>query len=721
MKKLLSIFLSIVLALTSLGAGTAVFADENPKTVSVEYSVYNGEFVLEPTVLEVSADLSNKYAAEVGYNDSSESPTILDATIAAHINLFGENFSTAAPFKIENGSWVKVINAFGYNAESSTYRINGIMAGGITDAVSEGCYIEYMFYRDSWNDAYTCFNTRSINALTNQSVTLTLLTEGYDAEWNPVLTPAANANITINGEVKGTTDDSGKITLSFDKIGTYKISAENNIGSAAIFAPWCVINVSTQLLDYVDKETKGAAVYLMDITDTLDILRAQDYLIFLKSGYDMSKHNDAFVASVKANLDENAGKLQIGKSEEIALYGAVIQILNILGYDVENFEGYNIMQAFESMDVDAIPETYDPYLFRVAIEAAKSDEFAKTLCDKLIKDHYDEGKGLNYADYSCDNNAHFIAAIARFKDEDYYAHYIEDAKALIKECTTNEGAFYSKKYTDVNTDSTALAMMAFASIGELDAAFKYYKTLIKGFEKETGVFASEFSEAYATKDALLSLEYFRNEVAAQNYEHPEEITKTTTVKATTSKNGSITKTCIVCGKETKTTIYYPKTITLSSTKYTYSGSEKKPKVSVKDSKGKTVSASNYSVKYSNNKKVGTAKAIITFSGNYSGSVTKTFKINPKGTKLTKVTPNKKGFTAKWSKQSTQISGYQIRYSKYQSFKNHTTKTVSGNKTTAKTVSGLKAKKYYVKVRTYKTVKGKKYYSNWSKYKTVKIK
>jgi len=37
-------------------------------------------------------------------------------------------------------------------------------------------------------------------------------------------------------------------------------------------------------------------------------------------------------------------------------------------------------------------------------------------------------------------------------------------------------------------------------------------------------------------------------------------------------------------------------------------------------------------------------------------------------------------------------------------------------------SGLKSgRKYWVRVRTYKTVNGKKYYSAWSKVKTVTVK
>ena len=51
-----------------------------------------------------------------------------------------------------------------------------------------------------------------------------------------------------------------------------------------------------------------------------------------------------------------------------------------------------------------------------------------------------------------------------------------------------------------------------------------------------------------------------------------------------------------------------------------------------------------------------------------------------------------------------------------------TVTVTSNKTTSKKIKSLKAKKkYYVRVRTYKTVNGTKYYSGWStkKYVTTK--
>ncbi len=201
--------------------------------------------------------------------------------------------------------------------------------------------------------------------------------------------------------------------------------------------------------------------------------------------------------------------------------------------------------------------------------------------------------------------------------------------------------------------------------------------------------------------------------------------KTTTTKATTSKNGSIVTKCTVCGNVLKnTTIYYPKTIKLSKTSYTYNGKVQTPSVIVKDSKGKTLKKNtDYTVTYAKGRKnVGKYTVTIKFKGNYSGTVKKTFTIKPKSTSISKLTPGKKKFTVKWKKQTSQTTGYQIQYSTSSKFKSAKTVTVSKNKTTAKTISKLKAKKkYYVRVRTYKTVNGTKLYSSWSKSKSVTTK
>lgn len=95
--------------------------------------------------------------------------------------------------------------------------------------------------------------------------------------------------------------------------------------------------------------------------------------------------------------------------------------------------------------------------------------------------------------------------------------------------------------------------------------------------------------------------------------------------------------------------------------------------------------------------------------------------------MSKVTAGKKQFTAKWSKNTSQTTGYEVQYSTNKNFKSgNNTVNINKNKTTSNTIKNLKEKKkYYVRIRTYKTVKvnGKnvKLYSGWSKVKNVTTK
>ena len=95
---------------------------------------------------------------------------------------------------------------------------------------------------------------------------------------------------------------------------------------------------------------------------------------------------------------------------------------------------------------------------------------------------------------------------------------------------------------------------------------------------------------------------------------------------------------------------------------------------------------------------------------------------PKSVSPKKVKSAKKAVSVEWKKVSG-VKGYQVQVATDKKFKkNKKTVTIKKQKTTKTTVKKLKAKKkYYVRIRTYKTVNGKKVYSSWSKVKSVKTK
>ena len=193
--------------------------------------------------------------------------------------------------------------------------------------------------------------------------------------------------------------------------------------------------------------------------------------------------------------------------------------------------------------------------------------------------------------------------------------------------------------------------------------------------------------------------------------------------------GSKHKECTVCKKVLETAeipalsrISISKaSVTLSTSTYAYDGKAKKPDVTVKLN-GKTLkNGTDYSVTYSNNTKVGTAKVTIKGKGNYSGTITKTFKINPAKQEIQKLTAKSKAFFVDWAQKGS-AAGYEIQYATNSKFTSAKKVTITNNKTDTKTISKLSGKKkYYVRVRSYTTVKGTKYYGAWSATKSVTTK
>ena len=126
--------------------------------------------------------------------------------------------------------------------------------------------------------------------------------------------------------------------------------------------------------------------------------------------------------------------------------------------------------------------------------------------------------------------------------------------------------------------------------------------------------------------------------------------------------GSKHKECIVCKKVLETAeipalsrISISKaSVTLSTSTYAYDGKAKTPSVNVKVN-GKTLKKdTDYTVSYSNNTKVGTAKVTITGKGNYTGSVSKTYSIKNNFKKATVSSISTKAFTGKNITQSITV-------------------------------------------------------------------
>ena len=138
--------------------------------------------------------------------------------------------------------------------------------------------------------------------------------------------------------------------------------------------------------------------------------------------------------------------------------------------------------------------------------------------------------------------------------------------------------------------------------------------------------------------------------------------------------------------------------------------------------GKTLKkGTDYTVSYSSNKNIGTATVKIAGKGSYTGTIVKTFKINPAKQEIQKLTAKSKAFFVDWAQKGS-ATGYEIQYATNSKFTSAKKVTITNKKTDKTTVSKLSGKKkYYVRVRSYTTVKGTKYYGAWSASKSVTTK
>ena len=195
-------------------------------------------------------------------------------------------------------------------------------------------------------------------------------------------------------------------------------------------------------------------------------------------------------------------------------------------------------------------------------------------------------------------------------------------------------------------------------------------------------------------------------------------TKVGTAKVTiTGKGnytGSVSKTYSIKNNFKKATIS-------GISNKSYTGKNITQSITVKYN-GKTLkNGTDYTVSCSNNKSIGTATVKIAGKGSYTGTITKTFKINPAKQEIQKLTAKSKAFFVDWAQKGS-ATGYEIQYATNSKFTSAKKVTITNNKTDKTTISKLSGnKKYYVRVRSYTTVKGTKYYGAWSTSKSVTTK
>lgn len=247
----------------------------------------------------------------------------------------------------------------------------------------------------------------------------------------------------------------------------------------------------------VDKTLEKSLNFVFGNKEVFDVSESKDYYLYLiAGGYDETLE-EAYFNSVKNALDK-------GEKFDIGTLGIIISNLVLSLEDPTDFNGYNLLDMFEKAEIS---EQDNMYTYMYATDIAflfDYEEKGKQLCSKIAS-KYTMGAGTDFWNgygTSPDDLSVFIITLSAYYDE--YEDYIKDAIALLKGYNTDAG--YDNY--GANANSTALALAAYSSVDEKEAADDAYNKLMLFYSNETGGFTSNFDDILATKDAIFGLSYY---------------------------------------------------------------------------------------------------------------------------------------------------------------------------------------------------------------------
>ncbi len=230
MKKIFSVMLSFFMIMGCMSITS--FADNDSATVYV--SIANkGQLVAAQTKVTVT-DI-----------DGDNALTVNDALYAVHDAAYSGGAKEGYSYYTHKDYGLSIGKLWGDTSGNFGYYTNNSSCWSLADPVKNGDYLNAFVYADgkTYSDKYCFFNNFAVTADTNSQIELILSSAGYDANWNPVTLPVANAEITVDGKATGVkTDANGKATLQIKDSGEHVISAVS--ATETLVPPVCTAQIN---------------------------------------------------------------------------------------------------------------------------------------------------------------------------------------------------------------------------------------------------------------------------------------------------------------------------------------------------------------------------------------------------------------------------------------------------------------------------------------------
>lgn len=230
MKKLFSVMLALIMIMGCMSI--TAFADDSSATVYVSVS-NKGQLVAAQTKVTVT-DI-----------DGDNALTVNDALFAVHEAVYSGGAKDGYSYYSHKDYGLSIGKLWGDTSGNFGYYINNSSCWSLADPVKNSDYLNAFVYSDgkTFSDKYCFFNDYTVTADSNSDIELTLCGAGYDANWNPVTLPVANAEITVDGVKTGVkTDSNGKAVIQISGAGNHIISAVSE--TETLVPPVCTVQIN---------------------------------------------------------------------------------------------------------------------------------------------------------------------------------------------------------------------------------------------------------------------------------------------------------------------------------------------------------------------------------------------------------------------------------------------------------------------------------------------
>jgi len=306
----------------------------------------------------------------------------------------------------------------------------------------------------------------------------------------------------------------------------------SNITMAFAGAP--VGQVQAPSLTEINQEISSTAEYLKtsgSINATSDFDNASKLLILLlRSGNNCSNLVDSYLSQVSTTYISN-GELKL--ADPLTDYAYLSIVLALIGRDATNFNGFNLIENFETAITTADQATLNsispyklPHLYLAAYAYGKNFKDNRTCLTKIKTAllSYGNENGIDYWGNSTDNNGFGLAGLTSLNNSDSSMKKLVENAAIFSQSLLQSDGTSAGDFTWTllpNSDSTAGSLTFYSAYGMSDLAAKSYAGLLTfKSSSQTGAYsytnASEAGSSYSTIDAFYSLISYKAILANQS-------------------------------------------------------------------------------------------------------------------------------------------------------------------------------------------------------------